>query len=313
MSYKAEAKASRDSKMSRMCGGEASYKRAFGGPVKNPEGTMPGIKHSLKVAKAEGPAAKGRSDKKPRKRADGGPISDLSKKFGGNSELDREALRNEIKATMLKAPAPSEREVLGVSPKVQPFRRQTQDDSAIRRQSSDEPALRKKGGKVHDDAAMDKKLIKAELDKRLKRATGGMVGDESKPIKGKGATIVNVIVGKASPTAEPEPKAVPMPPGPMPLPPPPAPPMPMAGPPPGMMPPMRKAGGRVSDKGNGKTPVKAEGMKNGTQVTHSPGKGDLKDIRNYPPITKKTGGAVYPKMKFGAGSGEGRLEKAEKY
>lgn len=301
MSYKEEAKASRDSKISRMCGGEASYKRAFGGPVKNPEGVMPGVKHSLKVAKAEGAAAKGRSDKKPRKRADGGPA------------LDREALKREIEAAASKAPKYVRPAPLGSDPIADEIKRTAppamSGDAAIRRQSSDEPAPRKKGGKVHDDAAQDKKLIKAELDKRLKRATGGMVGEGPKPAKG--ATIVNVIVGKAPSAPEPETKAAPMPPGPMP---PPAPPvLPMGGPPPGMMPPMRKAGGRVSDKGDGKTSVKAEGMRNGTQVTHSPGKGDLKDIRNYPPITKNKGGSVYPKMKFGAGSGEGRLEKVEKY
>ena len=303
MSYKAEAKASRDDKLSRMCGGQASYKRAHGGPVKNPEGVMPGVKHSLKVAQAEGASAKGRSDKKPRKRADGGLA------------MDREALKREIEMAASKAPKYVRPAPLGSDPIADEIKREgsVSDKEALifRRQGRDEPmppqpepALRKKGGKVHEDAAMDKKLIKAELDKRIKRATGGMVGsDDPKPVKGKGATIVNVIVGKASPTAELEPKPMAMPPGPMPLPPSPAP----------MMPPMRKAGGRVADKGDGKTPVKAEGMKAGTQVTHSPGKGDLKDIRNYPPITKKTGGAVYPKMKFGAGSGEGRLEKVEKY
>jgi hypothetical protein len=136
-------------------------------------------------------------------------------------------------------------------------------------------------------------------------------------VKSKG-TSVNIIIGAQD--KPPMPTA-----GAAPLPLPPMPPGPMAGAPPGLpgagpmpMPP-RSMGGRaafakggaVKDKGLGS--VKAEGMRNGTQVDHRPGKSDLGDIRTKPPITYARGGAVPKWLDGGAGSGVGRLEKAEEY
>lgn len=70
-----------------------------------------------------------------------------------------------------------------------------------------------------------------------------------------------------------------------------------------------KTGGRVENMGA----AKKEGMKNGTQVTHTPGKNDLDDISSKPPaLTRKKGGRVYP-IDDGAGGGEGRLEKIKAY
>lgn len=129
-------------------------------------------------------------------------------------------------------------------------------------------------------------------------------------------TNVNIIIGAQD--KPPAPAMLPPMPPPMPAPPP----GPMAGPPgagpglPPMMPP-RSAGGRATFakggavKGLGK--VKEEGMRNGTQVDHRPGKGDLGDIRTKPPITYARGGKVPKFLDGGAGSGVGRLEKAEEY
>lgn len=140
---------------------------------------------------------------------------------------------------------------------------------------------------------------------RPQRAKGGRVG------KG---TNVNIIIGAQD--KPPMPMA-----GPSPLPMPPVPPGPVAGPPgagPGIPPMMPHArGGRVAYakggavKGLGK--VKLEGMKNGTQVDHREGKADLGDIRTTKPITYARGGAVPKWLDGGAGSGVGRLEKAEEY
>ena len=203
---------------------------------------------------------------------------------------------------------------------------------------------RKAGGKVSamewehskEDLAQDKKLAKkhgmsleqwekSKLDEKHDKQQspeglrhGGLARAKGGRTNKKPNTTVNIIISPRE--EEKEGNEMPM----LPMPP-----MgPAAGAPPPMLPPqalgpadvmkMRKKGGRVTtaEPQRGPTPVKdakLESMKAGTQVSHTPGKNDLKDIRDYPPITKKNGGFVYPKMKYGAGSGEGRLEKVEKY
>lgn len=90
------------------------------------------------------------------------------------------------------------------------------------------------------------------------------------------------------------------------------------GPPPGM----RKSGGRAYASGGSVKPGPTwkEGLKNGTQVQHSDGKSDGKNIGRPKPITYATGGPVEhpvkggmaPKLAGGAGGGEARLEKPRK-
>ena len=295
--YRHDAKKSHVDKITRMCGGYT--KKAHGGASHK----MPKIAHRKKGGKVM--------------KADGGPTAE---------RLDRRP--------RMPVPMPRPRPE-GVRP--QPTDLYTPEQ--IRRIE----AQRAKGGHVDAaDLAADKKLIKRAMamhDKQehhgehtdlsklkkgghVKRADGGRIpgGVIGKMKKGKKAhTNVNVIVAPPRPAGGEDKAAMPAMPAPMPrvpvpMPMPPAgaaPGMPPAGGPPGMPPmPMRKKGGRVESN---VTPVKAESLRLGTKVTHAPGKGDLSEIRKHPPITYKKGGAVYPKMRYGAGSGEGRLEKIEEY
>ncbi len=163
--------------------------------------------------------------------------------------------------------------------------------------------------------AMAGKAPKARLD-RPGRASGGRTN-------GKGAT-VNIIVGggdKQPPMAGlGMPPPMPPPPMPPPIPPPPpgGPPMgmPPGGPPPGI----RSMGGRAYAKGGAvkSGPAYEEGKRNGTQVSHTPGKNDLQELNRGKPITYATGGATEaPKGKAGmgpklGGGGRGGLARLQK-
>lgn len=161
-----------------------------------------------------------------------------------------------------------------------------------------------KGRSSSDSSAKLSRILGSDSPKAY--AGGGRVKS------GKAATHINIMV---APQAQDQPKPMPVP-------------MPMAGPPPGPPPgpplapkpmpapmpsgamgmpaanamPMRAAGGRVGS-------VKAEGMRNGTQVQHSDGKNDGKYISTKPPITRARGGKI-SQPDDGAGSGPGRIEKA---
>ena len=330
MSHKESAKKSHADKLARMCGGYT--KKSSGGSTVKPK--IVHRKHGGKVMKAEGGSAQMRLDKKPRKhRQDGGGMI-LNAEQRARQRMIDEAVR--MRKAADTAPSPYSAE-----------------DRAKMNALVNSTAGREKGGKVtkgtyvggHDskaDLIADKQLIRramkmhdiqehkgnhTDLSKLKKggpvhKAAGGRLGFN--PHKKKSGTNVNVIVAPHSGAAPgmsslaAPPPMLPPPTGAAPMAPPMAsgmpagmpggmrPPMP-GGMPPGM--PMRKKGGRVEIK----TGTKAEGMRNGTQVTHSPGKNDQMDIRKFRPVTYKAGGSVYPKMKFGAGSGEGRLEKVEKY
>ena len=87
-------------------------------------------------------------------------------------------------------------------------------------------------------------------------------------------------------------------------------------PPPGMPP--RSSGGRAYASGGAvkSGPAWKEGLRSGTQVQHSPGKMDGKDIGRGPVITRAKGGKIEapqgvsaPHLGGGSGGGEARLAK----
>lgn len=212
------------------------------------------------------------------------------------------------------------------------------DDESLDHEAKHEAHERKRGGKVKKLKA-EGGAVKHRAD-RPGRKRGGRMNK-------KGGTTVNVITGHpqtaglggampmmppavgASAAPPPMPARPPMmaPPGPPGVMPPGG---PMAGPgmpPPGLPP--RAHGGRTYRKGgrvNEGSKVYEEGVHAGTQVSHSPGKNDLKDIGRGKPITYKRGGRIQRAtggpveapagkkgmvdMEYGAGGGEGRLEKA---
>ena len=334
MSHKESAKKSHMDKLARMCGGYT--KKSSGGSTVKPK--IVHRKRGGKVMKAEGGSAQMRLDKKPRKhRQDGGGMI-LNAEQRARQRMIDEAVR--MRKAADTAPSP-------YSAEDRAKMNALVNSTAGREKGGKVTKGTYVGG--HDskaDLIADKQLIRramkmhdiqehkgnhTDLSKLKKggpvhKAAGGRLGFN--PHKKKSGTNVNVIVAPHSGAAPgmsslaAPPPMLPPPTGAAPMSPPMAsgmpagmpagmpggmrPPMP-GGMPPGM--PMRKKGGRVEIK----TGTKAEGMRNGTQVTHSPGKNDQMDIRKFRPVTYKAGGSVYPKMKFGAGSGEGRLEKVEKY
>jgi hypothetical protein len=318
--YKTAAKSAHDSKLSRMCyGGSKTSKHATGGKVEGTPASAP--KPMAKGGlKAHGHKAAHRLDKPSR--AKGGKVSKMEWEHSKKDLAEDKKLAKKHGMTLeawekskLDVKHDTQQSMKGLKRGGHAMWPAERDKVMVDRVR--EEAMMPKESAAHARLAMSHSKHGGKVPHR---ATGGRVK------KGKAHTQVNIVMG-AHPNRTPMPEMVPMTGAGMVAPV--RPPMalgPTAGGPPPLPagagaaplpPPMRARGGKVQDEKKAKlTPAKVEGMKAGTQVTHTSGKNDLLDIRDYPPITKRAGGGVghkFPKMEYGAGSGEGRLEKIEKY